>query len=63
MTRQAEHRLRLQALGRVGNPFCVSCGGLRERRGGAVCLSCRTWASHVMAWTSRLAFHLVKAGA
>ncbi len=55
MSAEAEHRLRTSALaGGIRNPFCLCCGGSREKWGGTLCRECATWANRLMLRASRL---------
>lgn len=41
MSRAQEHQLRIKALAQgIACPFCLSCGGPRERHGGTICREC-----------------------
>lgn len=56
MTRAAEHRLRVEALDTgTRNPFCLSCGGPRERFGASLCRECCGWANRAVLRARRLA--------
>lgn len=49
-----EHRMRVQALATgPRNPFCLSCGQLRERHGGTICRECGGVYSRGIAWCKR----------
>jgi hypothetical protein len=42
-----EHSIRILAFRAGRNPFCLSCGGHRERFGAPLCLECRGWANRL----------------
>lgn len=54
MSGAVEHHLRIKALAAgLRNPFCVSCGGHRERFGASVCRDCAGWANRAVLRVSR----------
>lgn len=56
MTRAAEHLLRVRALSTgQRNPFCLACGGPRERFGASLCRECIAWANRAVLRARRIA--------